>query len=499
MAKNAEGLWRAWLRLQPARLTATDRQLLNQCNAILKMVIDAGPEGTLSNQVRQRYYQLFPKIGHLLPCWAVTSLSARGRIPLEAGCFDLVVFDEASQCDIASALPLLYRAKRAVIIGDPKQLSHISGLQRTQDQQLLSKFGLVSDYPHWAYSYNSLFDLACGFVQGQSIIALRDHFRSHADIIQFSNRFFYDDALRVATRYDLLNQPYPKAPGVRWVHVTGEVRRPPTGGAVNAKEAEAVVEELKRLLVEKRYQGSVGVVSPFREQVNLIRELAVGDPVLASGLARANFLSETVHKFQGDERDVMIFSPMVSTGVTPGALSFLKKNGNLFNVAITRARAMLVVVGDHGHAIRSEVEYLSEFARYVDSLEREQQKLIHQVLQDRGSEYPAVANPELVSDWERTLYRSLRAAGVRTVPQFQVEKYILDLALFDGDRRLDIEVDGERYHRNWTGELCRRDQIRNRRMYELGWDVMRFWVYEVRDDLDGCVRRVRTWLGKQGQ
>lgn len=65
--------------------------------------------------------------------------------------------------------------------------------------------------------------------------------------------------------------------------------------------------------------------------------------------------------------------------------------------------------------------------------------------------------------------------------------------MVDGDRRLAIEIDGERYHRNWTGGLCRRDQIRNQRLFELGYDVMRFWVYEVRDDLEGCLRRLKDW------
>jgi superfamily I DNA and/or RNA helicase len=123
-----------------------------------------------------------------LPCWAVTSLSVKGKVPFESGFFDLIVFDEASQCDIASALPLLYRAKRAVIIGDPKQLAHISGIPKGQDQQLLQKFDLTDKFPHWAYSYNSLFDLATGFASGEDIVNLRDHHRSHADIIEFSKQ-----------------------------------------------------------------------------------------------------------------------------------------------------------------------------------------------------------------------------------------------------------------------------------------------------------------------
>lgn len=99
-----------------------------------------------------------------------------------------------------------------------------------------------------------------------------------------------------------------------------------------------------------------------------------------------------------------------------------------------------------------------------------------------------------VSDWEIVLYKALYEAGIRTIPQYPVEQYLLDLAIVIGEQRLDIEVDGERYHRLWTGEYCRRDQIRNQRMYELGWDVLRFWVYEIRDDLDGCVDRVRQWV-----
>ena len=70
----------------------------------------------------------------------------------------------------------------------------------------------------------------------------------------------------------------------------------------------------------------------------------------------------------------------------------------------------------------------------------------------------------------------------------------MDLAIIKDDRRLDIEIDGERYHRDWTGELSRKDQIRNQRMFELGWDVMRFWVYEVRYNLDESVNKVKLWL-----
>ena len=110
-----------------------------------------------------------------------------------------------------------------------------------------------------------------------------------------------------------------------------------------------------------------------------------------------------------------------------------------------------------------------------------------------GSRFPVVDNPEQVSDWERVFYTELHIAGIKTLPQYRVEKYALDLAIIDGKRKLDIEVDGKKYHQNWTGELCYRDQIRNQRLIELGWDVMRFWVYEIRDDLPTCIERIKKW------
>ncbi len=218
---------------------------------------------------------------------------------------------------------------------------------------------------------------------------------------------------------------------------------------------------------------------------------------LQQALDSADFLSDTVHKFQGDEKDLIIFSPVISNGVQDQTLGFLRRNGNLFNVAISRARAMLLVVGDQAVASNCGVQYLEAFARYVDNLQ--QKNPDHHEEHEFGAKYPSTVDRSMVSDWEILFYEELYKAGMRTIPQYPIEQYVLDLALISGDRRLNIEIDGERYHRNWTGELCRRDQIRNQRMYELGWDVMRFWVYEIRDDLDICVARVKGWLESAGE
>jgi very-short-patch-repair endonuclease len=181
--------------------------------------------------------------------------------------------------------------------------------------------------------------------------------------------------------------------------------------------------------------------------------------------------------------------------VGESTLRFLKSHGNLFNVAITRARSELVVVGDRQAALDSGVSYLAAFAEYTRDLAgREPGRA---AAREAGPEYPPVSHPELVSEWERIFYRALCAAGLRPVPQYDEAPFTLDFALFQDERRLDIEVDGENYHRNWDGELCRRDQIRSRRLKDLGWDVMRFWVYEIRDELASSVRRVLDWVERQ--
>jgi very-short-patch-repair endonuclease len=422
----------------------------------------------------------------------VTSLSARGRIPFDPGFFDLLIIDEASQCDIASALPLLYRAKRAVIIGDPKQLRHVTPLSKNLDEQLLSKHDLSGDGAGWAYSVNSLFDLSSGLCRSEDIVDLRDHHRSHADIIDFSNKYFYEGRLRVATRYENLRPLHKDGPAVRWINVRGRVVRPSNGGAVNELEAKAVCQEIERIVLQQNYQGTIGVVSPFRAQFIRINDLVSQNTRLIEKAQILDFHANTAHGFQGDERDVIIFSPVVSEGMPDGGMNFLRHNPNLFNVAITRARAALVVVGDRAAILNCGINYLAKFAEYTHEITA--RKVVDLPTRETfGPEYPVVAKPELVSDWEKVLYKALYQAGLRPVPQYPVDKYILDFALMGEDRELCIEVDGERYHRNWDGELCRRDQIRNQRLIELGWDVMRFWVYQIRDDLDACVERIRAW------
>jgi very-short-patch-repair endonuclease len=185
-------------------------------------------------------------------------------------------------------------------------------------------------------------------------------------------------------------------------------------------------------------------------------------------------LIDTVHKFQGDERDVIIFSPVVSEGTKSQSLMFLKSTGNLFNVAITRARALLVTVGDKEYCKKCGVSYLEHFAEYSS-----------------GEDAPVES-----SEWEHLLQKALSDAGIPVTAQYHVDKYYLDLALFHKGKKLDIEVDGAMYHQTWTGELSYNDQLRNQALMREGWDVIRFWVQQVRDQLPWCIEQVKNWMEK---
>lgn len=117
--------------------------------------------------------------------------------------------------------------------------------------------------------------------------------------------------------------------------------------------------------------------------------------------AQNDFLVDTVHKFQGDERDVIIFSSVISQNTPLGAIIFLKNTGNLFNVAITRARSILTVVGDKDYCSHCNVPYMEHFVEYTKELENKLLPSGTSVFYPETRDYPAVQNIEQVSEWEK--------------------------------------------------------------------------------------------------
>ena len=482
LSSAARILWNKWIVTCAPQIPDMYRAQISSFLAGLEL----NNGDIVDSQLAYEYKKVERILSHLMPICAVTSLSARGRLPFSAGCYDLVIIDEASQCDIASIIPLLYRAKRAVIIGDPNQLKHITMMSRQQDRELVAKHEVDA---LWSYCIHSLFDLAVAVGHRDDLVHLRDHHRSHANIIEFSNREFYNGLLRVATDYSKLAFPFGPNMSVVWKDVVGNTVRPQTGSAYNQEENDAVIEQLKRL-IENNYVGSIGVVTPFKRQADKIADCLRGQhrTMYDDLISNHDFIAATAHKFQGDERDVIIFSPVASNGAPQGTVNFLSSTPNLFNVAITRARACLIVVGNKSYCQNSNIHYLAHFATYTDTLD-DVAGITNQTTLQLNRLYPDVETTDVVSEWERILYTTLYDEGVITIPQYAVDKYHIDLALIEDENKLAIEV-GEDVEYN--SEQSYALHMRNSRLIEMGWDVIRFMPYQVKDDLEWCVNIIQS-------
>ncbi|MCA8962540.1 MAG: ATP-binding protein, partial [Planctomycetes bacterium] len=321
------------------------------------------------NQMDRKVYKLllavFRDVLERYPLWAVSNLSVRRTTPLAPGVFDVVVVDEASQCDIASTIPLLYRARRVLISGDPKQLTPVLTLGKIVEGQSRERHGL-SDLSVWGrflYTRNSCFDVAYsapGLDRGRQLIQLRSHYRCHSSIIGYSNRLFYERTLRIRTNRDALRSPKGHSLGVRWTDVSGPIERV-GNSSMQPALTDAVVKELERL-IEEDFRGTVGVVSPFRPQANRISD-AAHEKLPAEWLRTWDFAASTADGFQGGERDVILFALVGE----PGWKSrFYGADPNRFNVAVTRARAVLHVFGDRDWAANYEADFVAEL---VDAAE----------------------------------------------------------------------------------------------------------------------------------
>ena len=402
-----------------------------------------------------------------LPIWIVTNLSAKNSLPLKENLFDLLIIDEASQCDIASALPLFYRAKQVVIIGDPKQLKHISILNETEDKKVASENKISGLYLDYAYSKNSLYDITERIIKSKNKTPklLNQHYRSCRDIISFSNEYFYEKKLNIMTDEDKLisNSIYPR--GVKWIDVQGKTNQ--TKSPSNKEEAIEIIKILKSFHKSKLKKISFGVVTLFRAQMDLIADMIKK----TKELEKMDITVGTTHRFQGDEKDIIIFSPAISQGIKQTTLNWIHTTSQLLNVAITRARSVLIIVGDK--------KKCNEAGGFLKSL------LEH-----------AESRKELDIDFdspiEEKLFKQLTKEGVKVLPQYETKIrggkfYRLDFALFINDNKYDVEIDGDKAH----SQKIESDILRDIHLRIDEWKIRRYQASEINNDLKRVVEEIK--------
>jgi AAA domain len=193
---------------------------------------------------------------------------------------------------------------------------------------------------------------------------------------------------------------------MRFVQAEGQTEPGRPSGRLNRAEAEVVVDEVSRAMKQDP-SATIGVVTPFSPQAHLIESL------LKSKLSReqweaAQLRIGTAHKFQGDERRVMIASLVLSHGAPVGSAAWVEKERNLLNVAVSRAQQLLVVVGDAPRISNLPVPTLHELIRHAA-------KEAHQVTTGLSHDVLAAARNSLLTEFtaadDLTLAQDIDAEG----------------------------------------------------------------------------------------
>jgi superfamily I DNA and/or RNA helicase len=310
-------------------------QTLQHNREEIKLLLQALRARTGSKQERIFNEINFKTILKTLPIWLVNLSDIYEVLPLEKELFDIIIIDESSQCDIASCLPVLYRAKRVLFSGDPKQLRHISFLSQLKQHLLQKKYNLPEHSELFDYREKSILDIVSTHVKSQNqVIFLDEHYRSHPSIIGFSNQHFYNNTLRIMTRktHKSDNQHIELIPcdGKRTKH------------GYNMEEAEQIVQRISKIIETERELDnsscrSIGILSPFRDQADYISSLLFKYLTLAD-IKKHQIAVGTAYNFQGEERDIMLLSLALDAKSHPSAFYHVNKP-DVFNVSITRAKS----------------------------------------------------------------------------------------------------------------------------------------------------------------
>jgi hypothetical protein len=285
------------------------------------------------------------KLMRVFPVMITTCISAH-KLGEPEPLFDMTIMDEASQCNVAVSLVPIIRGTKLMLVGDPQQLNPVILLDELTNKKLRRKYHVANEYD---YRQNSIYKtyLACDAVSDE--VLLRNHYRCNGKIIGFNNRKYYNSKLQIQSKSE------EKHPLV-YVDVQGNKSE-----IKNTSPAE--VEEVLKF-AELNKDKSIAVITPFVNQRALI-ENGIRERKIE------NLVCGTVHAFQGDEKDIVVFSTALSERTNSGTYNWLKNNKELINVATSRAKDKLVLLADGKelerlHANQADDD-LYELVQYIRS------------------------------------------------------------------------------------------------------------------------------------
>lgn len=263
--------------------------------------------------------------------------------------YDCVIIDESSQVDLISAIIAFSVAKKVVLVGDEKQLPHVV------KSQLLSKLNdIFVEFKlpeYFDYAKNSI--LHCVLKKEKDIIStlLNEHYRCDPQIIGFCNKRFYNGELVIRT-------PHIDGNGVTIISHGSHFER----NRANEREVDIIDKEIiKELPVDK-----TGIIAPYNNQIDLLNER----------FGNRGCVIDTIHKFQGKEKDFIILSTVankIKFYEDEEQIDFLN-NPNLINVAISRAKKRLYILASE-EVLGQEGSILRDLSKYYEYYCSETKKL----------------------------------------------------------------------------------------------------------------------------
>jgi Protein of unknown function (DUF4011)/AAA domain/REase_MTES_1575/Protein of unknown function (DUF3320) len=428
-------------------------------------------------------------ITRALPCVLVSPESLARFFPAQAGLFDIVVFDEASQIRVADAIGAMGRARSVVVVGDSKQMPPTSVAESSiadDDPEAEPDAGVVDD------EESILTECVQARVERHR---LTWHYRSQDELlIAFSNVHYYDGALSTF--------PAPDRPGtgVSLVRVDGRFLRtgPRATFRTNPVEAEAVVAEIVgRFAGSPEQPPSIGVVTFNAQQRAYIEGLLrdTGDERLLEALEEPDGLFvKNLENVQGDERDVVLFSTAFSVnerGVLPLNFGPLNRAGGerRLNVAVTRARRQVIVYSSFDPGQLRTEQTASVGLRHL--------RTYLEMAQRGASVLPANLRRPAERDRHRDqIAARLRDRGLDVRAGIGLSDFALDLVIGAADAA--VLLDGRSWMRRMTARD--RDALPREVLGEvLGWPaVERVWLPEWLADPEGVLDRLHAAARGEG-
>lgn len=414
------------------------------------------------------------------PIILATTYSLRSSLSTNV-MYDYVIVDEASQVDIATGALALSCAKKSVIVGDLKQLPNVVNSDSARNTDIVfAKFDLPEVY---RYKSNSLLSTISKMFPTVPRTLLREHYRCHPKIIEFCNQKFYDNQLIIISEAKSKRKPlivYKTLPG-------NHARE-----HVNQRQIDVINNEIipqQNLDIDI---SSVGIVSPYRNQTNILQKVFDGTGIKAN----------TVDKFQGRENDVIILSTV------DNEISEFTDNANRLNVAVSRAIEQLIVVingNDNGRdtnigdlvryikynnweIIQSEINSVFDYLyksyriqrmkllknRRISEFESENlmYMLIRNILDNKQyRNFDLAAHVPL-----RMILRNMQKLDDEEKGYAENILTHVDFLIFDKfgkTPRLAVEVDGVAYHKEGTRQ-SERDKLKKRIFEKYNLPLMRF-------------------------